>query len=223
MERGSRYPVSVWAPFGARDRLKRVVEAEQPRGIMLRSEPAWRTYGLSRVEAAKVRARRRAELQRRRAEGELLDTQDAVIAWGVRQELRARGWDREWPAAPEAAWDQGKWPGSRDGGFAEKISVRLDWLLVERTVAACWETSREAIEALRRWRDEHPGLVTPRSRPDKEGREQLVGPLAEYERLSAQVTTPGQIWRGGLERGLAHAAASVREAGTAAGGSGDTE
>ncbi|MEO3978947.1 hypothetical protein [Streptomyces sp. CAU 1734] len=223
MGRAAKHPITVSVRHGVRAGLKGVLEAEKARGEVLSSAPRWQTYGLLRGEAARVRAGWRTEVQRLRGEGLLLDTVDVLVGFGVGEELRARGWDRRWPEAPEEAWDQGRWPGSRDGGFPEKVPARLGGALVARVVAACWETSREAIEALRAWRDEHPGITPPRVRVDEDGREQLVGPLAEYERLSALVTTTGEIWRAGLQRGIDRARVLALEtADVAAGQAGDT-
>lgn len=224
MVRRSGYPVNVAVEYGVRARLDGLLEAEKVRGVVLSAAPQWRTYGLSREEASGVRARWRTELQRLRVQGELLDTRDAVAEYGVRGELRARGWDHDrWPEAPEEAWDTGRWPGSRDGGYPERVSARLDGELVRRTVAACWATSCEAITALRRWRDAYPGITPPRYRLAEDGRTELVGPLAEYERLSAQITTTGEIWRAGLARGIAQLEALVgQSAESAAGQQGDT-
>ncbi|WP_329020262.1 hypothetical protein [Streptomyces sp. NBC_01601] len=222
--RRSGYPVTIAAEYGVRARLDGLLAAEKVRGVVLSAGPQWRTYGLPREEASGVRARWRTELQRLRTQGELLDTRDAVVEYGVRGELRARGWDHdEWPEAPEEAWDTGRWPGSRDGGYPERVSARLDGELVRRTVAACWATSCEAIAALRRWRDAHPGITPSRYRLGEGGREELVGPLAEYERLSARVTTTGEIWRAGLARGVTRLEGLARaSADSAAGQQGDT-
>ncbi|MEU5425969.1 hypothetical protein AB0H73_10225 [Streptomyces olivoreticuli] len=188
------------------------VGAQQERRARLSAEgPRWRTQGLTRAQAAAVRASWRSEVRRLRVAGELLDVRDALVEFGVREELRVRGWDREWDPAPEEAWDQGRWIGSRDSGphgYPERLSARLDAALVAQAVAACWWTSWPAIEALRAWRDTYPGIVPPRYRPDEEGRRCLTGPLAEYERLAAQITTTGTIWRAGVTQGLNQAAAT---------------
>lgn len=228
MVRAASYSVRISVDRGVPDRLGVLVEAEKVREVVLSAEPRWWTHGLSGAEAARVRGRWQKERQRLRAAGELLDTRDAVATYGVREELRARGWDHdEWPEAPEEAWGQGRWPGSRDGGFAEHVSARLEGELFQRTVRACWETSREAIGQLRRWRDKNPGITPPRYRRTEEGLPELVGPLAEYEDLAAQVTVTGVIWRAGLARGIARLQAlpldeSGESAGSAAGERGDT-
>ncbi|MFF9785604.1 hypothetical protein [Streptomyces nigrescens] len=192
--------MNVAVDHGVPLQLDAAVEVQSTRRTVLSAAPEWRTYGLPRAEAAEVRARWRQEVQRLRAAGELLDTRDAVLAHGVRAELAARGWNREWDEAPEEAWDQGRWPGSRSGGHPDRVSARLDEALVRQVVAACWHTSREAITALRAWRDAHPHIVPPRHRP-ADG-DEPTGPLAEYERLAAQVTTTGTIYRAGLTRGI---------------------
>ncbi|MFJ8677299.1 hypothetical protein [Streptomyces sp. NPDC093589] len=205
------HPVLIAVDEGVRQRVADAVEAQQERAARLSAAgDRWRTRGLTRAEAAERRAAWRSEVRRLRVAGELLDVRDALVAYGVREELRVRGWDREWDPAPEEAWDQGRWPGSRDsgpGGFPERISARLDAGLAARAVAACWWTSWPAIQALREWRDAFPGITPPRYRVVEEGRGQLVGPLAQYERLAAGVTTTGTIWRAGVLRGLEQAAA----------------
>jgi hypothetical protein len=84
----------------------------------------------------------------------------------------------------------GRWPGSRDGGWPEKIVARLPADLVAQVHAACWHTSKHAIEALRRWRDTHPAVVLARE------------DLTVYEDLAAQVTTTGRVWRAAVDRAL---------------------
>ncbi|MFH0246436.1 hypothetical protein ACGRHY_29355 [Streptomyces sp. HK10] len=205
------HAVLIAVEEGVRQRVADAVERERQRAARLSAEgDRWRTRGLTRAEAAAVRAAWRSEVRRLRTAGELLDVRDALVEYGVREELRVRGWDRAWDPAPEEAWDQGRWPGSRDsgpGGYPERISARLDAALAARAVAACWWTSWPAIQALRAWRDENPGLTPPRYRLDEESRARLVGPLAQYERLAAAVVTTGAIWRAGVSRGLGRAAA----------------
>jgi hypothetical protein len=172
--------------------------------------PEWFTpRGTPRREASRRKAAWLTEVQRQRLAGELFDTQDVIVEYGVREELRARGWDHDqWDEAPDEAWNPGRWPGSRDcgiSGYPERLSARLDDALVRRTVAACWWTSAPAIEQLQAWRDRHPDIVPPRYELDEEGRTRLTGPLATYMRLADQITTTGTIWRAGVELGLAQA------------------
>ncbi|MFF4205750.1 hypothetical protein ACFYZ8_34440 [Streptomyces sp. NPDC001668] len=170
--------------------------------------PQWRTRGLPRAHASEVRAAWLEDVQRQQRAGALLDTQDALVEFGVREELRSRGWDHEWDEPPAMAWTPGRWIGSRDrglDGYPERLSVRLDADLVTRTVAACWWTSAPAIRELQGWRDRHPGIIPPRYELDDEGRARLTGPLAEYVRLADKITTTGTIWRAGVAIGLAQA------------------
>ncbi|MFJ1744316.1 hypothetical protein ACIOG4_37420 [Streptomyces microflavus] len=205
------HPVEIAVDEGVRQLVADAVEAQGARAARLAAEEnRWRTRGLTRAEAAAVRAEWRGTVRRLRAAGELLDVRGALVEYGVREELRVLGWDREWDPAPEEAWDQGRWPGSRDrgvGGYPERVAVRLDAGLAAQVVAACWWTSWPSIRALRQWRDDFPGLTPSRYRLDHEGRRQLVGPLAQYERLAAGVTTTGEIWRAGVMRGVEQAAA----------------
>ncbi|MGJ6969047.1 hypothetical protein ACSDR0_44850 [Streptosporangium sp. G11] len=131
-----------------------------------------------------------ADLAQMRERGELVDTVDALLTHAVRVEMAERGWDVDWPSPPLGAPRAGRWPGSRDGGWPEKIVARLPAELVARVHAACWGVSKDAIEALRRWRDGHPGVVL--SRED----------LVVYEDLAGKVITPGAVWRSAVDRAL---------------------
>jgi hypothetical protein len=125
-------------------------------------------------------------LAEERKEGRLLATQTAAVEWGARAELAERGWlEREWPAAPDRARLRGRWPGSRDSGAPNVLVVPVDAELAERVLAACWWTSADAMTKLRAWRDAHPGM-------------EYGSAMDGYEQLSAQVTTPGDIWRASL-------------------------
>ncbi|MGW6941343.1 hypothetical protein ACWGF3_20420 [Streptomyces xanthophaeus] len=164
------------------------------------SDDRWSVRGLCRQEAAEVRVAWRREQERLRQAGELLDTVDVLAARGIELELRGRGWwDRRWPAVPDEAMDPGRWPGSRDGGYPKQVPLRLPQPLARKAYAACWHSSCRAIFALRKWRDQHPGIVPSRARR-RPGEEERA--LEEYERLAAQVTTVGDVYRGGLLRGI---------------------
>ena len=193
-------PVKVRVGFGVPVLVGDVVKEQHRRRLVLGAVDVWSTSGLTRAQAALVRAGWRLEVARLRGVGELLDTRDSLVAFGVRLELRARGWDHdEWPPLPEEAMGPGRQPGSREVGFPEELRLRLPVELVHRARAGCWFTSVEAIRALQAWRDEHPYVV--RTSPGCDD------PLAEYERQAAKVTTTGVIWRAGVTRGLAHAVA----------------
>lgn len=179
--------------YGTAARVETFVAAEQKRlKALLAADPLWDTEGLPRAEAARIRAERRAWVVQQRQAGEVLDTRDAVMTRGVRLELAARGWDHDWPLPPAEASLRGRWPGSRDGGYPERVAAALPPALVEQVRGACWETSAPAIRALWVWRDENPGLLLDDTSPA----------LREYRRLAAEVTTHGDIWRAALAQVL---------------------
>ncbi|MFF4741318.1 hypothetical protein ACFY2W_36355 [Streptomyces sp. NPDC001262] len=208
MDKLGKKAVTAKVSLATRERLTEEIKAQKKYRTELAGDERWSVSGLSRQEAAAVRAAWRRELARLRQAGELLDTIDVLAIHGIELELRARGWwDRRWPAVPEEAMDPGRWPGSRDGGYPKSVPLRLPQPLARRVYAACWHTSVKSIEALRAWRDRNPGVVPPRYLPSLED---LEGPLEEYARLAGQVTTVGDVWRGGLERGI-QAGATLRE------------
>ncbi|MFI1018137.1 hypothetical protein [Streptomyces sp. NPDC020965] len=204
MARSAVHAVWIAVGKGVPERVRAAADEHKSRRVKLSAQPRWSTRRLPREQAAEVRAAWREEVRRLRTEGLLLDTHDALIEFGVREEMRVRGWDRQWDEAPEEAWDQGRWPGSRDSGHPGRLAARLDAVLVGQVVAACWHTSSPAIRAIRVWRDNHPGITPPRHHQD--GTRKDVGPLAEYEHLARQITTTGTIWRAGITHGLAQAA-----------------
>ncbi|MEU8623117.1 hypothetical protein [Streptomyces sp. NPDC048623] len=212
MDKLGKHPVTAKVSDGTRERLTAEVKAQKEYRLVLAEDERWDVSGLRRVEAAQVRAAWRQELARLRQAGELLDTIDVLAMHGIELELRARGWwDRRWPAVPEEAMDPGRWPGSRDGGYPKMVPLRVPQPLARRVYAACWHTSAQPIAALRDWRDRHPGIVPPRWLVSEYGgRGKLSGPLREYLDLAFQVTTVGDVWRGGLERGI-KAGATLRQ------------
>jgi hypothetical protein len=194
-------PVTAWVREGTRKRLTDALEEQKTRRTVLSASDRWQTRGLTRNEAARVRASWRAEVARMRQMGELLDTVDALAVFGISQELEAHGWaKRRFRQAPTEARLPGRWPGSRDGGYRESVQIRLPSVVVEKVLNACWGTSAPFIARLRDWRDRNPGIVVPRGALGDT--EELVGPPAEYERLAAHVTTVGDIYRAGLRRGI---------------------
>jgi hypothetical protein len=190
--------VTARLPYGTRVRIRQLLSDEKCRYRELTDDERWELAGLTPREAAAVRATRRRELSRARERGELLDSVDRLATLGVRRELQARGWDHSWPDCPEEARGPGRWPGSSDGGFPEKLSLRLPVDLVYQVRAACWHTSADAIAALLDWRDRYPRGV-PRRHQAPAGQESA---LETYRLLAARVTTTGEIWRGGIQRGI---------------------
>ncbi|MFG2210983.1 hypothetical protein [Streptomyces sp. NPDC048638] len=179
------------------------LEMEKRRRIIMSAQERWQTRGLSREGAAAVRDRWRLEVERLRGSAELIDTIDTLTACGISLELAERGWSKEWPPVPsEARALGGRWPGSRKGGFPESVPMRLPSGLAEKVLAACWHSSVASIRKIRKWRDEHPDIVPPAAAPAANKLRDLPDPLAEYERLAAQVTTVGVIYRAGIARGI---------------------
>lgn len=191
-------PVTVRLPYGTRVQLNQLLKNERRRSKELADSRQWNLAGLSHREVAAVRAARRLQLSRARECEELLDSVDRLATLGVRRELQSRGWDRSWPDYPAEARGPGRWPGSQDGGFPEKLSLRLPVDLEHQVRSACWYTSADAIEALLDWRDRYPQVV-PRRHKAPAGQENA---LQEYRQLAARVTTTGEVWRAGIRRGL---------------------
>ncbi|MDX6352128.1 MAG: hypothetical protein QOF84_6918 [Streptomyces sp.] len=153
----------------------------------------WATTSVSDLPSREAAARRaqwqmhKANLQER---GKLIDTRDVLVAYGVRQEPKRRGWNRKkWPPLPQQALIGGRWPGSRDVNCPDQIPVRLPSDLVLRVRSACWHTSAPSIALLRDWRDEHPDALPWEGFRSAEEDQAL----AEYEHLAAEVTTAGEI------------------------------
>ncbi|WP_432158586.1 hypothetical protein [Streptomyces sp. bgisy153] len=191
-------PVTAWVREGTRKRLTDALDQQKTRKTVLSSSDQWQTYGLSRNEAAQVRADWQAEVVRMRQAGELLDVIDALAVYGIEKELETRGWaNRRFRRAPTQARLPGRWPGSRDGGYKESIQLRLPTKVADKVLDACWGTSAPYIARLRDWRDRNPGIVVPRGPLDDP-----TGPLAEYERLASRVTTVGDIYRAGIWHGI---------------------
>ncbi|WP_143051615.1 MULTISPECIES: hypothetical protein [unclassified Streptomyces] len=190
--------MTVRLPYGTRVQLHQLLKNERRLAKELADSRQLDLAGLSHREVAAVRAARRLQLFRARERGELLDSVDRLAALGVLRELQSRGWDRSWPDYPEEARGPGRWPGSQDGGFPEKMSLRLPVDLEHRVRSACWYTSADAIEALLDWRDRYPQIVRRRHEAPA-GQEKA---LQEYRRLAARVTTTGEVWRAGIRRGI---------------------
>jgi hypothetical protein len=194
--------VTARVAFGTKQLLadmRPLFKAERARARALSATSRWDWDGLPGRGAAAKRAQWAMYRAHLREAGELADTLDVLVASGVRAELAARGWDQEWPPLPAQARNPGRWPGTRDGGWPERVTVRLPATLVNRVLSACWHTSEDAIGKLRDWRDEHPDMLP--TKPFRYPEDDAA--LAEYEQLAAQVTPAGHIWRAAVMRGVA--------------------
>ncbi|WP_406860565.1 hypothetical protein ABZO31_08945 [Streptomyces sp. HUAS MG47] len=198
MKEEGTVPVTVRLPYGTRGNLRDLLNKERKRRTVMAAAPQWSTERLSRRRIAEVRAAWRQAVAVIRHEGELLDTLDALAGFGVRVELRERGWEGLWPACPPAARTAGRWPGSREGGYPEQLSFRLSASLERQVRAACWYTSAGAITELQDWQDRYRLILRKRRRPPA-GLEHVFD---MYDRLTARITTTGAIWRAGIQRGI---------------------
>ncbi|OLZ63634.1 hypothetical protein AV521_38235 [Streptomyces sp. IMTB 2501] len=202
MKEEGTVPVTARLTYGTLVNLRDLLNQERKRRIALAAESRWSTERLSRRLATEVRWAWRQRLTAIRREGELLDTLDALVTFGVRQELRERGWDHPWPAYPSRARNAGRWPGSKEGGYPEKLTFRIPAGLESQVRAACWHTSARAIYELQDWQDRYRLMLSKRQWAPAS----LEPALDVYDRLAAKVTTTGAIWRGGVRRGIEAAA-----------------
>ncbi|MFJ3518437.1 hypothetical protein [Streptomyces sp. NPDC090131] len=158
------------------------------------------TNGLSRREAAARRARWAAEKERLRRLGRLCDSRRALVTGGLAKVIADREWDRNVPPAlPGQA--RGRWVGSPQGSWPEKLTVELPADLVTTTQAGCWHASREATDALHKWHEHNPGARPNRPEHPRCG----LMELDHYQRLAAEILTPGHIWREAVLSGIAAA------------------
>lgn len=194
--------VSVRAPLGTHLALTSVLEQHQAWTQRLQAHHKARLKNLRPAQRGPLLDEQHRELHALRRQGELLDTRDALVAFGLRQEVQARGWDRPWPDVDLLEIPMGRFPGSsRTGSYPETLALRLPGALVEQVSAGCWSTSRESVHQLWQWRENHaPGVLRPdATRPEEQAA------AAKYRRLAAGVTTTGEVYRAGIRRGL-HAA-----------------
>ncbi|MFI7296879.1 hypothetical protein [Streptomyces sp. NPDC050121] len=150
--------------------------------------------GLTPAQRDTLRAEQRQELDVLRSRGSLLDKRDRLIAFGLRQELQARGWHHSWWTGVE--WEEipmGLVPAAPVSTNPETLSLSLPAMLVEQVRSGCWFSSRESIRQLRQWRADDTAAVL----QSREGPPQEV-----YRRLADGVTTTGEVYRSGIRRGL---------------------
>ncbi|SDP62063.1 hypothetical protein SAMN04487981_12931 [Streptomyces sp. cf386] len=190
-------PITARLPYGTRSQLEHLVpffRAEAARASALPTAPV---KGMSRQVAASRRSRWKQEMQQLRRAGELTDTVIALVTGGLVKEIAGREWDREWPDPPHQAYG-GRWPGSPEGAWPEKLTVDLPGDLVHIVRAACWNTSKEGICQLYRWHERHPA-----ARPHCRTRPGCTAEaLAEYTQLTSKIITPGVIWRAAFAHGI---------------------
>ncbi|TCR15947.1 hypothetical protein [Streptomyces sp. BK205] len=191
--------VSVRTPLGTRLALKSVLERHQDWAQRFQAHYKARLKSLKPAQRDHLLVEQHRELHALRRQGELLDTRDALVAFGLRQEVQARGWDHPWPDVDLLRIPLGRLPGSTGtGSYPEALPLRLPGVLVDQVSAGCWSTSKESIHQLWQWRDDHaPGVL----RPDATRPEEKAA-AAEYRRLAAGVVTTGEIYRAGIRRGL---------------------
>ncbi|SDI46784.1 hypothetical protein SAMN05421505_1556 [Sinosporangium album] len=183
-------PVQVRVPYGTRGRLTELLRIEKARRAEILAERFAVPADEPAAARARIRAAARAHVADLRRRGELTDTVDVAMRHAVQAELRERGWDHAWPPPPPTAPSSGRWPGSRDAGYPEVIPIRLPVSLAERVQSACAHVSAPAITALRAWRDANPGKIHDSTAQ------------AEYDRLAAEVVTPGDVLRAAVARVL---------------------
>lgn len=186
--------VTIHLGWDVPDRFRTAVADERPalaEWHEQRAEEAGDLEMMTGSERLEWRVASAKALAEERAAGRLLATQPAAVEWGARAELAERGWDHPWPEVDDKARLRGRWPGSRDVGAPKVVVVNVDAALAERVLAACWWTSVAAMTQILAWRDAHPGL-------------EYGSAMDGYDELSAQVTTPGDIWRAAVRRYLAH-------------------
>ncbi|WP_424893432.1 hypothetical protein [Streptomyces sp. XH2] len=202
-------------------RLEKQAKLERAREKEWLTEQREQLLDLSRREAAAVRRKIRAELAAKRASGELGGSRDLLVARAVQEELRARGLDKEWPKPPDGELNA---PGRRwgtppskamgEGGYEERLAVKLPHTLAETVRRAAYWTSKDAVEALQEWddrwgrsgevvlrdaaRDGIPGQLALMAAAMRPSAPQAA--LEARERLRAQVLTTGDLMRAAIVR-----------------------
>jgi hypothetical protein len=188
-----RMKVTVRVPLGTRLALTSGLERHQAWTQQLKAHHRAQLKGLTPAQKDTLRAEQRQALDVLRSRGSLLDKRDLLIAFGLRQELQARGWDRSWTGAEWEEIPGELLPAALVSSHPESLSLSLPATVVEQVRAGCWSSSRESIRRLRQWRADYSAAVL-QSRKGP--------PEAEYERLAAGVTTTGEVYRAGIRRGL---------------------
>lgn len=192
--------------------------------------------GLRAGKLAQARRVTRELLVERREAGELAGSRDWVLVPGVRAELAARDWDREWPPIPPGALGAGRRWGTdpvrysahHDEGetrFLGRLGVRLPHELGERLQRACYWHNAEIEQKLQQWADrwgDGPEVIMRQSVREHGGVTVLAGlaaafaptppaeDLVERGELRSKVVTTGDILRAALDHALAAAPERAR-------------
>lgn len=207
-------------------------EAEREAEWISQRRAALLAPDMSRRQVAEVRRGIRVEVKQRRATGEFAGTRDDILARAVREELRARGMDKEWPEPPEGTTDAGGRPWGTppsqplgDGGYTGRLYCKLpDELATTVTRAAYW-TSAPFVEALQEWADrwgygpdvvlleaERANLPAPLALIAAAG-EVLAPqtPLQIRDELRAGILTTGDLLRAAVGRAVKDGSAELPE------------
>ncbi|MFF2354917.1 hypothetical protein ACFVVL_34765 [Kitasatospora sp. NPDC058115] len=207
-----------------------------------REERAWLAeqreghVGLRGGKLAQARRATREKLAEQREAGALAGSRDWLLVPGVRAELAARGWDRDWPPIPSGALAAGRrwgtaparYEGSHDEGetkFLGRLGLRLPGEVGERLQRACYWHNAEIERQLQEWADQWgdgPEVIMRESARENGGVTVLAGMLAalaptptadEMDRraeLRAKVVTTGDILRAALDRAVDEAPERAR-------------
>lgn len=132
-------PAGLVARLDARVRANANADRQRWQEVMaqVHAQPTYRERRLAHAEAL-------AERERMRLAGELLDTRDALVGFHVREQLRRRGWDRDWPTPPPAGWTS--LPGRPRGRSTlhrgpDRLTVRLPTDLARRLHSAVYHAA----------------------------------------------------------------------------------
>ncbi|MFE4265391.1 hypothetical protein [Streptomyces sp. NPDC056883] len=192
--------------------------------------------GLRAGKLAQARRATRELLVERREAGELAGSRDWVLVPGVRAELAARDWDREWPQIPPGALGAGRRWGTdpvrysahHDEGetrFLGRLGVRLPHELGERLQRACYWHNAEIEQKLQEWADrwgdgpdvimrqsvrEHGGVTVLAAMAAAFAQTPPAEELVERGELRSKVVTTGDILRAALDHALAAAPERAR-------------
>ncbi|MFI1472388.1 hypothetical protein [Streptomyces wuyuanensis] len=184
--------------------------------------------GLRGGKLAQARKATRELLAERREAGALAGSRDWLLVPGVIAELKARGWDQEWPPIPPGAlaagrrWgtDPGRYSPHHDEGetrFLGRLGVRLPHELGERLQRACYWNNAEIEKELQEWADrwgDGPDVIMRQSVREHGGVTVLAAmaaalkqtpPAEELDQrreLRAKVVTTGDILRAALDHAL---------------------